>query len=138
MTRFGYLRDGLFGFSFGFYAVNKLIVLPHFGELFHSHLHWAWPFLHSHFDDLLLMPAALPVILWIQRLGGLRQHDGPPGWGEMMLHLAIWSVMCKIVGPVYCHIGVADPWDVLFFAMGGCAACGWWNRSTAESRRVSA
>ena len=46
----------------------------------------------------------------------------------MLSHLIVWSVMCKIVGPIYFHIGVADPWDVLFFAAGGIAACLWWNR----------
>jgi len=114
------------------------VVLPHLAGFLHSHLHWAWPFLHSHFDDLLLMPAALPVVLWIQRLTGLRKHDLPPTWSELFLHLTIWSVMCKIVGPFYCHIGVADPWDVLFFAAGGIAACLWWNRPVAQSCSVRA
>jgi hypothetical protein len=41
--------------------------------------------------------------------------------------------MCKIVGPLYLHIGVADPWDLLFFAGGGIAACLWWNQPFAQS-----
>ena len=65
------------------------------------------------------MPAALPVVLWFQRLLGLRKHECPPSWPEMFFHLAVWSVMCKIIGPFYFHIGVADPWDILFFAAGG-------------------
>jgi hypothetical protein len=138
MKRFGYLHDRLFGFSLTAYAVNRLVVRPHLGGFFHSHLRWAWPFLHSHFDDSLLMPAALPVVLWIQRRTGLRAHDQPPGWWEMLSHLAIWSVMCKIVGPYYYHIGVADPWDVLCFATGGCAACLWWNRAATQSGSVAA
>jgi hypothetical protein len=56
----------------------------------------------------------------------------------MFSHLAIWSVMCKIVGPVYCHIGVADPWDILFFTGGGLAACHWWNRPAPQSGSVTA
>jgi len=128
MNRFGFLHDRLFGFSLAAYAVNRLVVLPHLAGFLHSHLHWAWPFLHSHFDDLLLMPAALPVVLWIQRLLGLRKDDRPPSWPEMFFHLFVWSVMCKIIGPFYFHIGVADPWDILFFAAGGSAACLWWNR----------
>jgi hypothetical protein len=132
MSRFGYLHDRLFGVSIAAYAFNRLVVRPHLAGFFHAHLPWAWPFLHSHFDDLLLMPAALPVVLWLQRLTGLRLHDGPPGWREMFAHLAIWSVMCKIIGPIYLHIGVADLWDILFFAAGGGAACLWWNRPTAK------
>ncbi len=130
MTRFSYLRDRLFVISLAAYAVNKLLILPHFNRLSLLHLNWAWPFLHSHFDDLLLMPVALPVALWLQRLTGLRPHDSPPSWWEMFFHLAIWSFMCKIVGPVFFQIGVADPWDLLFYAVGGIAACLWWRRQT--------
>lgn len=128
MKPFGYLHDRLFGVSLAAYAVNRLLVLPHFHRFIHAHCGWLWPFLHSHFDDLLMMPAALPVVLWLQRLGGLRKHDRPPGWSEMFLHCAVWSVMCKIIGPLWLHIGVADPWDILFFAAGGIGACLWWNR----------
>jgi hypothetical protein len=46
----------------------------------------------------------------------------------MFLHLAVWSVMCKAVGPLFLNVGVADPWDVLCFAAGGIVACLWWNR----------
>jgi hypothetical protein len=138
MKTFGYLRDRLFGFSLAVYALNRLVVQPHLAGTFHSHLPWAWAFLHSHLDDLLLMPAALPVVLWVQGLLGLRLQAQPPGWREMFAHLVIWSVMCKIVGPLYCHIGVADPWDVLFFAAGGSAACWWWNRPGKQSCAVPA
>jgi hypothetical protein len=138
MKRFGYLHDRLFGFALMAYAVNRLVVLPHLAGFFHTHLHWAWAFLHSHFDDSLLMPAALPVVLWIQRITGLRKNDLPPTWPEMFSHLAIWSVMCKVVGPFYDHIGVADPWDVLFFTAGGFAACLWWNRPVEQFYSVAA
>lgn len=131
MKPFGYLQDRLFIFSLSVYAVNRLAILPHLGGFFRSHLPWAWPFMHSHLDDLLLMPTALPVVLWLQRMGGLRSHDQPPSWREMFFHAAIWSVMCKVVGPVFFGIGVADPWDVLFFFAGGMAACFWWNRPTS-------
>jgi hypothetical protein len=79
MKSFVYLHDRLFGFSLVAYAINRLLIRPHFGWFFHSHFQWAWPFLHSHFDDLLLMPVALPVMLWVQRLLGLRKHDRSRG-----------------------------------------------------------
>ena len=138
MKRFGYLHDRLFGLCLAAYAVNRLMVLPHLAGFIHSRLPWAWPFLHSHLDDCLLIPAALPVVLWVQRHIGLRQNDGPPSWPEMFFHLTVWSVMCKLVGPFYCHIGVADPWDVLCFAAGGVAACLWWHRPAAQSHSVPA
>jgi hypothetical protein len=128
MRRFGYLHDRLFWVSLVTYGFNRLIVRPHLGHFFQAHLHWVWPFLHSHLDDLLLMPAALPVVLWIQRLAGLRKNDRPPGGGEIFLHLAVWSVMCKVVGPLFLNVGVADPWDVLFFTLGSLGAGLWWNR----------
>jgi hypothetical protein len=134
MNRFGYLHDRLFGFSLAAYALNRLVLLPHFGGLIRAHLPWAWPFLHGHFDDLLLIPAALPVVLWLQKIAGLRPHDRPPSWPEMFGHLAVWSVMAKLVGPYWLHVGVADPWDLLFFTGGGIAAMLCWNRSATRAR----
>lgn len=128
MKRFGYLRDRLFCISLAVYALNRLVVRPHLGGFFHTHCHWLWPFLHSHLDDFLLMPVALPVVLWMQRRLGLRKNDCPPSWAEMFFHCAVWSVMSKIVGPLLLNVGVADPWDVLFFFGGGAAACLWWQR----------
>ncbi len=128
MKRFGYLHDWLFQFSLAAYAVNRLLIRPHLGDFFRAHWQSAWPFLHSHCDDLLLMPVALPVMLWLQHLLGLRKQNHPPGWKEMLSHLAVWSVICKIIGPLCLRIGVADPMDVLFFAAGGIIACAWWNR----------
>lgn len=133
MRRFGYLHDRLFLVSLAAYVLNRLVIRPYLGHFLHNHVHWLWPFLHSHLDDLLLMPAALPLVLWGQRLGNLRKHDGPPSWLEMISHLIIWSIMCKLVGPVFLNIGVADPWDVLFFTVGGGAACLWWNRRVWET-----
>jgi hypothetical protein len=138
MKRFGYLHDRLFQFSLVAYAINRLLIRPHLGGFFRAHWQSAWPFLHSHFDDLLLMPVALPVMLWLQQLLGLRKQDDPPGWQEMFAHLAVWSVMCKIIGPLYLHIGVADPLDVLFFAAGGIVACAWWNRPVRPTQTVTA
>lgn len=133
MNRFGYLHDRLFGFSLAAYALNRLVILPHFGIYVRSHFPWAWAFLHGHFDDLLLIPAALPVVLWLQNNTGLRPHDRPPSWSEMLGHLAVWSVMAKVVGPFWLHIGVADPWDLLCFTGGGVAAMLWWHRTATRA-----
>jgi len=128
MNRFGYLEDRLCQLALAAYALNRLVLLPHLAGFLQSHTPWAWPFLHSHFDDLLMMPAALPVILWIQRRTGLRRHDRPPSWLAMSAHLAVWTVMSKLVGPFWLHHGVADIWDVPFFIAGGIGACLWWRR----------
>jgi hypothetical protein len=137
MKPFGYLQDKLFLSALSIYSLNKLLILPHFSGVLRLHAFWIWIFLHGHLDDLLLMPAALPVVLWVHRQLAWRKHDGPPGWGEMAGHLIIWSVVCKLAGPRYLHLGVADPWDLLCFAAGGMAACLWWHHKyphPAEAR----
>jgi len=118
MNQFGYLRDPMFLLAAMGYALNRWLLKP----LLPS------PFLHGHFADLLLIPAALPVVLLMQRLMGLRQHDLAPSWTEMGLHLAVWSVICEFAGPRWWHHGTADLWDVAAYAVGGIAACLWWNR----------
>lgn len=93
----------------------------------------ASPFLRGHFNDLLLIPAALPLLLWVQRWIGLRTHDRNPTWSEVSLHLLVWSVVCEWLGPLWLHQGVADRWDVLAYAIGGVAAACWWNRPQLAS-----
>ena len=43
----------------------------------------------------LLIPAALPFALWLQRRLNLRPHDQPPRWSEIILHLVAWSVAAE-------------------------------------------
>jgi len=118
VNRFGYWRDPLFLAAAIGYAVNRWLLKPLLPT----------PFLHGHFNDLLLIPAALPVVLWLQRVAGLRQHDHAPSWMEMVLHLVVWSVICEFIGPHWLHRGTADPLDVMAYAVGGIAACLWWHR----------
>ncbi len=125
MRRFSYLRDTLFLLAAASYAVNRWLLQRISGSTF----------LHGYFDDLLLIPAALPVVLWLQRRLDLRRHDGVPSWSEMLLHLAVWSVICEFVGPRWLHHGTADVWDVVAYATGGVAACLWWNRSACWNPR---
>ena len=123
MRPFGYLRDPLCLGGLGSYALNGWLLKP----LLPS------PFLHGHFNDLLLMPAALPVILWVQRLTGLRLHDCAPSWSEMGLHLVVWSLICEFIGPYWLRHGTADVWDVAAYTAGGIAACLWWNRPATKT-----
>jgi hypothetical protein len=124
MTRFAYLRDPLFLIACVGYAVNRLLL---------KHTLSGW-FLHSYFNDLLLIPAALPVVLWLQRRVGWRAHDRAPTWSEMLGHLALWSLICEVVGPLWLKCGTGDPADVLAYAVGGVAACLWWKHG---QRRAS-
>jgi hypothetical protein len=126
MNRFGYLRDELFLGAAAGYGVNRWLLKPLVASRF----------LHGHFNDLLLIPAALPVVLWLQRLSGLRQHDRTPTWAEMLLHLCVWSLICEWIGPFWLKHGTADLWDVIAYAVGGAAACLWWNRPAFQNKRL--
>jgi hypothetical protein len=88
-------------------------------------------FLHNYFNDVLLIPAALPVMLWIQRGLKLRAHNHLPTWSEMLFHLAVWAMICEFIGPALFHHGRSDLWDVAAYTIGGVAACLWWNRHRA-------
>jgi hypothetical protein len=115
MRPFGYGRDPLFLMCCALYAVNRWAIKPHV----HS------PFLHGQFNDLLLIPCALPLVLWLQRQLGLRQHDAPPTVGEIAFHLVAWSLLMEVVGPHLVRV-TGDPLDVLAYAVGGAlAGIGW-------------
>jgi hypothetical protein len=121
---FQYVCDPLFLLATGAYALNQLVLKPRI----HS------PFLHNHFNDLLLIPAALPMILWVQRVLRLRTNDCAPTWAEMIMHLVVWSVICEYIGPFWLKWGTGDIWDVASYAVGGIAACLWWHLSARRSR----
>lgn len=117
MRRFAYLGDPLFIASCVMYAANRWLIKPHF----HS------GFFHNWFNDLLLIPCALPVLLLAHRQLGLREHDGPPTAWEITTHVIGWSVLFEVIGP---HImrTTGDPWDAVAYAAGGLAAFCWWHR----------
>jgi hypothetical protein len=115
---FGYLRDPLCLVSCVAYAVNRWLLKPRV----HS------PFLHDHFNDLLLIPCALPVLLLMERWLKLRPHDLPPTPGEIALYLVVWSILFEVIGPHIMRRAVGDPWDVVAYVVGGVLAGVWWHR----------
>ena len=112
MPRFRYLADPVFVVSCAAYAVNRWLLKPHV----HS------TFLHSHFNDLLLIPCALPPVLLAHRLLRLRLHDQPPQPTEIALHLIIWSVLFEVIGPRLVAHATGDPLDVAAYIAGGIVA----------------
>lgn len=111
------LRDPLFLVAFSAYALNRWVLKPHT----HS------AFLNGYFDDLWLIPAALPPVLWMQACLGWRLDHGPPSCREIGYHLVIWTVICEGIGPFWLGRGTADFWDVVAYAVGAFAAYCWWN-----------
>ena len=118
MPQFRYLRDPLCLLGCAAYALNRWVVKPHV----------PLGFLHSHFNDLWLIPCALPPILWLHRQLGLRQLDLAPQISEITLHLIVWAVLCEWMGPRFVTHATGDPLDVLAYALGAVLAGLWWQR----------
>lgn len=128
MKRFAYWADPLCLLSCSLYAVNRWGLKPRI----HS------PFLHDHFNDLLLIPCALPPLLWLHRRLRLRFDDQAPTPAEIGLHLAIWSVLFEIIGPRILPHATGDPWDIVAYVAGGIVAGLWWHRHLLSRRRAPA
>jgi hypothetical protein len=128
MRRFLYCRDPLFLIGCVAYAFNRWVLKPHTT----SH------FLHGYFNDLWLIPCALPPILWLHRRLGLRGDDGFPRVSEIALHLVFWSVLFEYIGPKIMPHTVGDPFDVLAYAVGAVVAGLWWHRRNLISRLATA
>jgi hypothetical protein len=124
---FNYFLDPLCMACWLAYAVNRWLLKPHF----HS------GFFHDHFNDLFIIPCALPVILWVHRQFYWRLHDRPPQWREIMLHLVIWSVTCKWLAPHFFSRATYDPWDLVAYFSGGLFAWIWWNQIAGKSREAA-
>ena len=118
VKRFRYLRDGLFLASCSLYSLNRWLIKPHTHNTF----------LRYHFDDLLLIPCALPPLLLIQRHLKLRFHDDVPAWSEIALYLVVWSILFEAIGPHIMPWTTGDRWDVVAYTIGGILAGLWWQR----------
>ena len=123
MPRFTYLRDPAFLAGCALYALNRWVFKPL----------CPGPFLHGYFNDLWLIPCALPAVLWVHRQLGLRSHDAMPRPAEIALHLVTWSVICEAIGPALVRGACGDPWDVAAYAAGAVLAGLWWNRPQRQA-----
>lgn len=117
---FAFGRDPLFQLALLLYLGNRLLLSSLPG--------WHTPFLAGHFNDLLLVPAALPLFCAFYRLLNLRRHNRPPGWREIAAHTLVWSLFFEGFGPFILHHGTSDLVDVLAYAAGALVCGLWWNR----------
>lgn len=128
MRRFGYLRDPLFLVSCGLYALNRWIVKPSVPAAF-------W---HNWFADVLLIPCALPPLLWFHRRCHLRFSDLPPTAGEITTHFLGGSILFEVIGPHLTARSTGDWHDVLAYGAGAVLAFVWWHRPALSSVPPSA
>ena len=119
MARFRYARDPLCLLGCAAYVLNRWLIAPHVPSAF----------LRGQFDDLWLIPCALPPVLWLYRRLALRGHDGFPGAAEIFLHWLLWSFLLEGVGPRLLAGRTGDPLDVVAYGVGAVAAWLWWRRS---------
>ena len=120
--RFQYLADPLFLAACLLYLANRFVLKPAFDL----------PFLANHFNDLLLVPCAIPVLLGVYRSLGLRAGDASPRLAEIVPVLLLWSALFEWAGPSLVSAAVGDWRDVAVYWVGGAAAWWFW-RSRAEA-----
>jgi hypothetical protein len=118
--RFHYLADPVCLSAAVAYCANRWLLKP--GGC-------AGALCHSYLNDLLCLPLFLPLILCIQAKLGIRRHDGPPAFLEVLHNWIVFSVLYELVLPrMPGFYTVADPWDVLAYLAGGAAAYLVWQR----------
>jgi hypothetical protein len=117
LKSFLYLRDPLFLVSCAFYTLNRWVLKPHIPSAF----------LRGQFNDLLLIPCALPPFLLLQRWLRLRAHDQPPAAREILFPLFIWTILFEWIGPRFVSGTTADPLDALAYGFGAIIAFAWWH-----------
>ena len=114
-----FLADPVFFGACLLYGFNRFWWKPRFGA--------AIPFLHDHFNDCLLIPVALPPMLWGFRALRARRCDGPPAWREVIEWTLLWAVVFEWVFPTFFHFGTGDWRDALSYAFGGLVAGFLWS-----------
>ncbi len=119
MRRFAYGRDPLCLLAIGLYVLNRWGLKPRLEV----------GFLHNHFNDVLLIPAALPLVLWVQRRLGWRDHDRVPDAREIALHLMVWGFIAEITGPYLFDHATGDWRDLVAYGAGAVLAGFWWHHS---------
>jgi len=118
---FQYCRDPLFVGGCVLCALNRWTLKPLVSIAF----------FHNWFSDLLLIPCALPPLLWLQSRLGLRSTAERPAWREISFHLLIWSLLFEFAGPHIFNHAVGDWRDVIAYVGGGLLAGWWWNHAQA-------
>jgi hypothetical protein len=96
-------------------------------------------FFGSYFNDLICIPFWLPIVLLVTKYIGFRGHDEPPDWLELGFYVLLWSIIFEYVCPVYgkyFNYPVADPWDIVCYAIGAVIAWFFWNFNITDKTQI--
>jgi hypothetical protein len=115
---FRYWRDPLFLACCLLYLANQVLLKSSSHD----------PFLRCWFNDALLIPCALPLVLRVHAWMGWREAGQVPSGGEIVAHLAGWSLLFEFIGPGLLLRGTGDKWDVMAYTAGAIGAYVWWHR----------
>ena len=94
--------------------------------------------MRAHFNDFLLIPCALPWVLWAHALLGWRERDAHPSGAEILGHLLVWALLAEGLGPLLFSHAVGDVGDVVAYSLGAAGAAFWWRFSESDRRLASA
>jgi len=86
------------------------------------------PVLINWFNDLLLIPCALPPLVALYHALGLRGTTAPPRGREILCHLLLWIPLFEWIGPRFVPGTTADPLDAVAYCLGGFLAHAFWRR----------
>ncbi|HEV2765543.1 MAG TPA: hypothetical protein VGV38_21345 [Pyrinomonadaceae bacterium] len=126
---FRYLKDPLCVAAWCLYGANRWLVKP------------ALPadeqFFRGHFNDLLLIPCALPAVLLLNRPLRLRAGEAPPNGFEVAFHLAVWSIFFELLAPLAWGRATGDALDIVAYCAGGLVSWAVWNRKALARPKFS-
>ena len=122
--RFGYWRDPVCLVAVAAYAAHRWLVPAALQA----------PWWSGHFTDFLLIPAGLPLWLWLERRIGWRRDDRMPQWREIAFVLVTWTIAAELIAPRIFQQATGDGWDALAYAGGAVVAGLSWQRTTRSRR----
>ena len=85
-----------------------------------------------YWNDLWMLPCALPLILSLYSALGLREPATPPSGTEIFWHGVLWGLMAEFMGPLYFKHAVGDLWDLVAYAVGGIVLFYRWHHSESN------
>jgi hypothetical protein len=127
-ARYRYCADPVFLTALLLYLLNRLAFKPL--ALGHT------VFFEYYGNDVLCIPFCLPPVLYVYRLLRLRPRDRYPTRFEVLTHLIVWSLFFEWLGPVVLRgpfaWTIADPLDVVAYAVGAAVAGTFWGTWAAK------